>query len=83
VAHGSRPAPLRLRKLRDLDLAEPPEAGRPAFLSAASGLVKCGGGFYVVADDELHLGRFTAGASQPGTPPRPGFASSASRISRS
>lgn len=54
---------LALEVLRSLDLAEPTEAGRPPFLTAASGLVNVGDYLYVVADDEHHLGIFSR--SQP------------------
>src|SRR6187551_3579650 len=47
-----------MRLIRSLDLAQSIEPGRPAWLSAASGLVRTGDEFCVVADDELHLGRF-------------------------
>lgn len=57
---------LKLRHVRDLDLQEPPQKGRPAHLSAASGLVRAGDFLYVVADDELHLGVFPATGKQPG-----------------
>jgi hypothetical protein len=48
---------LQLTKLRELTLKAGPG---PRFLSAASGLVRSGSELYVVADDELHLGRFPA-----------------------
>lgn len=60
-------APLQVRVLRQLDLSHPPDTGRPAWLSAASGLVRCGGELYVAADDELSLGRFAATGSRPGS----------------
>ena len=59
--------PLQVRVLRQLDLSHPPDTGRPAWLSAASGLVRCGGELYVAADDELSLGRFAATGSRPGS----------------
>jgi hypothetical protein len=62
---SARP-PLRARKLRDLDLARV-DGREPAFLSAASGLVRSGGELYVVADDELHLGRFEPEGGAPGS----------------
>ncbi len=62
-----RGASLRVRTARALDLKLPTGPGRPAFLSAASGLVRSGGELYVVADDELQLGCFTATGSMPGT----------------
>jgi hypothetical protein len=49
-----------------LDLQHPPDIGRPAFLSSASGLVRAGGELYVVADDALQLGCFAVAGSQPG-----------------
>ncbi|CBL44921.1 Hypothetical protein HDN1F_13380 [gamma proteobacterium HdN1] len=52
---------------RSLTLQAPPEAGRPLFLSAASGLVCLRQYFYVVADDELHLGQFAREGDLPGT----------------
>jgi hypothetical protein len=57
---------LALTRLRGLDLAAPPGPGRPAYLSAASGLVWAGAHLYVVADDELHLGIFGAADARPG-----------------
>lgn len=50
---------LKLEKLRDLTLAKPLSEGRGAYVTAASGIVKSGDTFYVVADDELHLFSFT------------------------
>ena len=88
---GSRPAggrgrrtartapPLELRRLRDLDLSEPPEDGQPAHIASASGIAKRGGFIYVVGDDLLQIGVFKwarrgralrAGCS-PGTFPMP------------
>jgi hypothetical protein len=58
---------ITLRKLRDLDLAAPASPGRPAYLSAASGLVRRGKALYVIADDEHHLGVFGADDLRPGT----------------
>ncbi len=52
---------------RELNLAVPAGDDRPAFLSAASGLVRSGGELYVVADDELQLGRFAATGARLGT----------------
>lgn len=49
---------LHLTKLRDLTLVAASDPQRPAYLSAASGLVRAGGHLYVIADDELHLGHF-------------------------
>ena len=57
---------ISLAKLRTLDLETPSSAGRPAHLSAASGLARAGRFLYVVADDELHLGVFSAESAAPG-----------------
>ena len=51
--------PLAINVLRTLDLSQAPQADRPAFLAAASGLVQVGDYLYVVADDENHLGIFS------------------------
>lgn len=48
-----------LTLLRTLNLSYPTREGRPAHLSAASGLVKVGDYLYVVADDEQQLGLFS------------------------
>jgi len=58
---------LQVHLVRELDLLQPPQPGRPAFLSAASGLVQAGQFLYVVADDELHLGVFPVSGKAPGT----------------
>ena len=58
--------PLHLRKLRDLEVEEPSGPGRPAHLSAASGVVRRGEFVYVIGDDELHLGVFRLSSSEPG-----------------
>ena len=58
--------PLHLRKLRDLEVEEPSGPGRPAHLSAASGVVRRGDFVYVIGDDELHLGVFRLSSSGPG-----------------
>lgn len=52
--------------IRSLDLEAGSEPDRPAWLSSASGLVATADELYVVADDELHLGRFSFDPSQPG-----------------
>lgn len=57
---------LHLTKLRELTLRTPAQPGRPAHLSAASGLVRAGEWLYVIADDELHLGLFPVGGQEPG-----------------
>ena len=53
-------AMITLTKIRELDLADCGDAGLPRHLSAASGLACAGSSIYVVADDELHLGVFSA-----------------------
>ena len=58
---------MHLTTLRTLDLDCGSEAHRPAYLSAASGLVAVGQFLYVVADDELHLGIFEIDSHRPGT----------------
>jgi hypothetical protein len=49
-----------LTLLRELTLSNPTQPDRAAHLSAASGLVRVGDYLYVVADDENHLGVFSA-----------------------
>lgn len=51
---------LTLTPLRELTLSRAPQRGRALHLSAASGLVRCGDWLYVIADDENHLGVFSA-----------------------
>jgi hypothetical protein len=58
--------PLQLRKLRELDLEEPSAPGRPAHMSAASGVARRGDFVYVIGDDELHLGVFQLSSPRPG-----------------
>lgn len=57
---------VHLETLRELRLAAPPQPGRPAYLSAASGLVRARSTLYVVADDELQLGVFPMQGEDPG-----------------
>jgi hypothetical protein len=57
---------LSLRLIRKLNLQSSSEPNRPAYLSSASGLVRTGAELCVVADDELHLGRFSLDHQQPG-----------------
>jgi hypothetical protein len=57
---------IHLTPLRELMLSTPSRAGRPPFLSAASGLIEFGPYLYVVADDELQLGRFPVNGPAPG-----------------
>lgn len=49
---------IQLTELKNLLLAQPTQPNRRSHLSAASGLVQVGPWLYVVADDELHLGKF-------------------------
>ena len=57
---------IHVAPIRHLTLRAPAAVGRPAHVSAASGLV-CAGDFrYVVADDELQLGVFAAHGDEPG-----------------
>ena len=58
--------PLELRELRVLDLAEPPEPGRDAHVSSASGVVRRGDFVYVIGDDLLSLAVFRASRPSPG-----------------
>ena len=58
--------PLELRKLRDLTVERPSAEGRPPHLSAASGIVRRGDFVYVIGDDELSLGVFSASSPEPG-----------------
>lgn len=58
--------PLQLRKLRELTVEEPSTAGRAPHLSAASGIVRRGDFVYVIGDDELFLGIFSASSQDPG-----------------
>ncbi|WP_176907595.1 hypothetical protein [Sinorhizobium sp. NFACC03] len=57
---------LELKKIRDLDISAAATGGRPLHLSAGSGLVRHGRAIYVIADDELHLGRFSVDGVEPG-----------------
>ena len=59
---------LQLSAVRELRLAEPSTEGRPAQLSAASGVVRRGDFVYVIGDDELFLAVFRLSApDEPGT----------------
>jgi hypothetical protein len=66
VSHTKAMRVITLRKIRELDLAVAPAAGRPLHVSAASGLVCVKSFIYVVADDELHLGVFRAEGGERG-----------------
>jgi hypothetical protein len=50
---------IQLTEKKSLLLTQSAQPNRPAHLSAASGLVRVGSWLYVVADDELHLGKFS------------------------
>jgi hypothetical protein len=58
--------PLELRRLRDLDLSEPPDEGQPAHIASASGVAKRGDFVYVVGDDLLQVGVFELAGGGPG-----------------
>jgi hypothetical protein len=51
---------IRPTEIRELLLAKPTSEKRPSHLAAASGLVHVNNTLYVVADDEHHLGVFSA-----------------------
>lgn len=51
---------IKPQKVGELLLNKPLQKGRPAYLSAASGLIRHEGRAFVVADDELYLGIFAA-----------------------
>lgn len=55
-----------LAHLRTLGVEAPSQAGRPAHVSAASGLVRAADYLYVIADDENHLAVFPARGTAPG-----------------
>jgi len=65
ISAARKKIPLQSRATLALQQATQP--GRGAFISAASGLVRHGDYFFVVADDELQLGIFSATTLQPGT----------------
>lgn len=50
---------LKPQEWKTLTLPSPLQPGRPSFISAASGLVEAHGDFYVIADDENFLFRFS------------------------
>src|SRR3712207_4990374 len=58
--------PLTLQVLRELELEAPSTDGRPAHLSAASGVARRGDYVYVIGDDELGLGVFRLSKEAPG-----------------
>jgi hypothetical protein len=55
-----------LALLRTLGVEAPSQRGRPAHVSAASGLVRAGEHLYVIPDDENHLAVFPAHGTGPG-----------------
>ena len=59
--------PLDLRRLRDLDLAEPEPGSGASHIASASGVAKRGDFVYVVGDDLLDLGVFELAGGRPGT----------------
>lgn len=52
---------IKLEKVQELLLAKPIEAGRGAFISAASGLSKVDDTYYTISDDEMSLFSFKIG----------------------
>lgn len=58
--------PLELRRLRDLDLRDPPDDGVPAHVASASGVVRRGDFVYVIGDDLLQVAIFEIAAGEPG-----------------
>ena len=58
--------PLELRRLRDLDLREPPDHGMPPHVASASGVVRRGHFVYVIGDDLLQIGVFELAVREPG-----------------
>lgn len=57
---------LHLTSRRTLDLEAPVAPGRPAHVTALSGLVRAGDWLYTVADEPLHLAAFPLSAESPG-----------------
>jgi Family of unknown function (DUF6929) len=58
--------PLELRRLRDLDLADPPDDGMPPHVASASGVVRRGDFVYVIGDDLLQVASFEVAGGAPG-----------------
>lgn len=58
---------LDIIKAGELRLAAPAEHGRPAYLSAASGLVRVCDHLYVISDDEQHIADFHCESLAPGS----------------
>lgn len=57
---------IQLTELKSLLLKPSAQSSQPGHLSAASGLVQVGPWLYVVADDELHLGKFLLAGNDTG-----------------
>jgi hypothetical protein len=57
---------IQLTELKSLLLKPGAQSNHPTHLSAASGLVQVGPWLYVVADDELHLGKFLLAGNDTG-----------------
>ncbi|QSQ11578.1 DUF6929 family protein [Myxococcus landrumensis] len=57
---------IRTTLRRTLTLASPESPGRPAHVSAASGLVRVGEWLHIIADDSLHLATFPLRGDAPG-----------------
>ena len=57
---------IQITELKNLLLQQPSQPNRLPHLSAASGLVKVGNWLYVVADDELHVGKFSLEGDEAG-----------------
>jgi len=57
---------IALTKIRELDIAAEHGGLQSSHISAASGLVCVGSTLYVIADDELYLGIFSAATQEPG-----------------
>jgi hypothetical protein len=66
VATPENLPPLELRRLRDLDLREPPDDGIPPHIASASGVVRRGQFVYVIGDDLLQIGVFELASREPG-----------------
>lgn len=66
MAPAAGPDALGVRVLRTLALQAPTSPGGRLYLAAASGLVRAGDHWHVVADDELHLGVFAGHGEAPG-----------------
>ncbi len=58
---------ISLHLIRKLEISSPTQLGRPAFISAASGLVLQDQTFFIIADDELVLSQFSMNPAEPGS----------------